>query len=197
MDGVFDWAQNIYKEGVAAGSGEIANLQQKAQELRIAASNMLYKKNELAKRESIYRKDPRAYEAFKTIIARGNALQNNVTAVLSRVDSILAASRAALNKMNGLGAVPIIGAAVIAGVMGTIATVAYAIHAYEKDLDKVTGMGNQLAPMIANGTLSPDQAIAFASAASGKAVADPNTKKYFLAGGACILIAIIVWKYKK
>ena len=195
MAGLFDSIRGGYNDVMAAGVGEIIDLQAKARSLQMAAQSMLWRKNELAKMAPVFQKDPKAAAIYQAHMQHGTALQNTITSVMQKVDGILKAAKAAGMSLQGLGAVPLVGAAVIAGVLGTIATVAYAIHAYEKNTQALIDKGQQYSNVIASGRMTPQQAIDLENASQGKG--DTSTKKYFLAGGVCLLIGVLVWKFKK
>lgn len=195
MTGIFDFIKSGYSDAVNAGVNELADLQAKARSLQMAAQSMLWRKNELAKMAPTFKKDPKAYDIFTQHMQRGDMLQSTITSVMQKVDSVLSAAKAAGMNLQGLGAVPLVAAAVVAGVIGTIATVAYAIHAYEQNTAALMDKASQYSGAITAGRMTPQQAIDLENASQGKGASD--TKKYFLAGGVCILIAMFVWKFKK
>jgi hypothetical protein len=195
MAGFYDYAKGVYSEAVAAGNGELLDLQNKARSLRLAADSMLWRKNELAKMAPEFKKDPKAYAVYQAHMQRGTALQQTISNVLAKVDGIITAARSAGMSLNELGAVPIIAAALVAGLLGTIATVAYAIHAYEQSTAALIDKGKTYSAAINSGRMTPQQAIDLENASQGKGGMD--TRKYFAVGGVAMLIALIVWKFKK
>jgi len=195
MDGIFDFARGVYTDAVAAGSGELLDLQNKARSLRLAADSMLWRKSQLSKMAPQFKKDPKAYAVYEAHMKRGSSLQQTIGSVLSKVDSIIAAARSAGMSLGDFGAVPIVGAALVAGLLGTIATVAYSIHAYEKSTAALIEKGKNYSAAINSGRMTPQQAIDLENASQGKGGLD--SRKYFAVGGVAMVIALLVWKFKK
>lgn len=195
MAGIFDFAKGVYTDAVAAGNGELLDLQNKARSLRLAADSMLWRKNELAKMAPEFKKDPKAYAVYQAHMKRGTSLQQTITSVLAKVDGLIAAARSAGMSLSALGAAPIIGAALVAGLLGTIATVAYAIHAYEQSTAALINKGKTYAAAINSGRMTPQQAIDLENASQGKS--GSGSSKYFAVGGVAMVIALLIWKFKK
>jgi hypothetical protein len=196
VDGVADTITGFFNRGVTATVAELGDMQARARVLRGEASQMMDKRARLQSAMASV-KSPAVLAAIRAHLNRGFDIQARVADVLRRVDSVLGATKTAAGGMV-LNAVPLVGAAVFAGVMAAIGAVYYMINSYNKDTDALL---LQLDTVRASGG-TPEQLTRVIEAAnkSEKSIVPAgvvNNKRVYIVGGVLLLGAFLYWNHKK